>query len=170
MGLEWSALGQTWSKDSDWMGFEAVSDEEETRPIGRRDIVVAWRGTVAPSEWYEDLQRKLEPVEEGKAKVEYGFLSIYTSKSDATRYNKSSASEQVMKEVKRLVKFHMTRGKQVSLTITGDSLGGALALLNAYEVATSIPNLPISVISFGAPRVGNIAFIDELYQMGVKTL
>ncbi|KAL7242000.1 hypothetical protein ACSBR1_014558 [Camellia fascicularis] len=75
-----------------------------------------------------------------------------------------------MKEVKRLAKFHKTRGEQVSLTITGHSLGGALALLNAYEAATSIPNLSISVISFRARRVGNIAFRDEIYQMGVKTL
>ncbi|KAL7211357.1 hypothetical protein ACSBR2_014271 [Camellia fascicularis] len=168
--LERSDLGQTWSKDSNWMGFVGVSDDEETRQIGRRDIVVAWHVMVASSEWYEDLQRKLEPIEKGEAKVEYGFLSIYTSKSDATRYNKSSLSEQVKKEVKRLAKFHKTRGEQVSLTITGHSLGGALALLNAYEAATSIPNLPISVISFGARRVGNIAFRDEIYQMGVKTL
>ncbi|GMP71742.1 hypothetical protein CsSME_00030034 [Camellia sinensis var. sinensis] len=127
------------------MGFVAVSDDEETRRIGRRDVVVAWRGTVAPSEWYKDLQRKLEPIGEGEAKVEHGFLSIYISKSDATRYNKSSALEQVMKEVKRLVKFHKTRGEQVSLTITRHSLGGALALLNAYEAATAIPNHPLSV-------------------------
>ncbi|GMP71745.1 hypothetical protein CsSME_00030037 [Camellia sinensis var. sinensis] len=75
-----------------------------------------------------------------------------------------------MKEVKRLVKFLKTRGEQVSLTITRHSLGGAFALLNAYEAATAIPNLHISVISFGAPRVGNIAFRDEIHQMGVKTL
>ncbi|THG00550.1 hypothetical protein TEA_024377 [Camellia sinensis var. sinensis] len=75
-----------------------------------------------------------------------------------------------MKEVKRLVKFHKTIGEQVSLTITGHSLGDALALLNVYEAATSIPNLPISVISFVAPRVGNIASRGKIYQMGVKTL
>ncbi|THG00546.1 hypothetical protein TEA_024373 [Camellia sinensis var. sinensis] len=39
--LEWSTLGQTWSKDSNWMGFVAMSDDEETRRIERRDIVVA---------------------------------------------------------------------------------------------------------------------------------
>ncbi|XP_052180606.1 phospholipase A1-Igamma1, chloroplastic [Diospyros lotus] len=168
--LERSKLGETWSKDSNWMGFVAVSHDEESRRIGRRDIAVAWRGTVAPSEWYEDMQQQLEPVGGGDARVERGFLSIYKSKSIATRYNKSSASEQVMKEVKRLVDFYKDRGEEVSLTITGHSLGGALALLNAYEAATTIPNLPISVISFGAPRVGNIAFRDELYQLGVKTL
>lgn len=168
--LNRSRLGQTWSKDSNWMGFVAISDDEETRRIGRRDIVVAWRGTVAPSEWYEDFQRNLEPIGHGEAKVEHGFHSLYTSKSEFTRYNKSSASEQVMEEVTKLVKFYKEKGEEVSLTITGHSLGGALALLNAYEAAVSIPGLPINVISFGAPRVGNIAFRNELHQMGVKTL
>ncbi|KAA8519431.1 hypothetical protein F0562_013694 [Nyssa sinensis] len=165
-----SHLVDKWSKDSNWMGYVAVSNDEESCRIGRREIVVAWRGTVVPSEWYEDLQRKLDPIGHGEAKVEHGFLSIYTSKCDSTRYNKSSASEQVMKEVKRLVEFYKERGEEVSLTITGHSLGGALALLNAYEAAASFPGLHINVISFGAPRVGNIAFRDELHQMGVKTL
>lgn len=168
--LKRSNLADTWSKDSNWMGFVAVSDDEETHRIGRRDIVVAWRGTVAPSEWYEDFQRKLEPIGHGDAKVEHGFQSIYTSKNEQTRYNKTSASEQVMKEVIKLVKFYREKGEEVSLTITGHSLGGALALLNAYEAADTIPGLPVSVISFGAPRVGNIAFRDELHQMGVKIL
>lgn len=100
------------------MGYVAVSDDTETRRIGCRDIVVAWRGTVSPSEWLED------------------------------RGN----------------------GEEVSLTVTGHSLGGALALLNAHEAARSIPGLPVSVISFGAPRVGNEAFGDEIRDLGVKVL
>ncbi|XWS12311.1 hypothetical protein CRYUN_Cryun37aG0078800 [Craigia yunnanensis] len=60
--------------------------------------------------------------------------------------------------------------QEVSLTITGHSLGGALALLNAYEAAANLPCLPVSVISFGAPRVGNSAFRSELDELEVKTL
>ncbi|KAL5701996.1 hypothetical protein ACHQM5_027272 [Ranunculus cassubicifolius] len=154
--LERSHLVDTWSKDSNWMGYVAVSDDEETKRIGRRDICVSWRGTVAPTEMYEDLQKKLQPIGHGELKVEHGFLQVYKSKDQSTRYNKTSASEQ--------------KGEEVSLTITGHSLGGALAILNAYEAAATISDLPINVISFGAPRVGNVAFKDKLHEMGVKTL
>lgn len=160
----------TWSKDSNWMGFVGVSGGRESERIGRRDIVVAWRGTVLPSEWYEDMQKDLEPLGHGEARVERGFLSIYKSKRLSTRYNKMSASEQVMEEVRRLVRVFKEKGEEVSLTITGHSLGGALALLSAYEASRMFPSLPISVISFGAPRVGNIAFRDELHHKGVKAL
>ncbi|CAA0823738.1 alpha/beta-Hydrolases superfamily protein [Striga hermonthica] len=156
--------------DSNWMGFVAVSGDEESRRIGRRDVAVAWRGTVAPSEWYDNMQSRLEPVGRGDAMVEHGFLSIYSSKSRTSRYNRLSASEQAMVEVQRLVNHYRALGEEVSLTVTGHSLGGALAQLNAYEAAANFPGLPVSVISFAAPRVGNIAFRDELYQMGVKTL
>ncbi|GMY38009.1 phospholipase A1-Igamma1, chloroplastic-like [Fagus crenata] len=166
--LERSHLGETWSKDSNWMGYVAVSNNEESKRIGRRDIVMAWRGTVAPTEWFTDLKAKLESIGNGNIKVQHGFLSIYKTKSEFTRYNKLSASEQVMQEVNRLIEFY--KGEEISFTITGHSLGGALALLNAYEAATLIPGLPISVISFGAPRVGNMAFKDKLTEMKVKTL
>ena len=69
-----------------------------------------------------------------------------------------------MTEVTKLVNFYKgKKGEEVSLTITGHSLGGALALINAYEVATTFLDLPVSVISFGAPRVGNIAFKDIIH-------
>ncbi|CAO2839917.1 unnamed protein product [Amaranthus hypochondriacus] len=168
--LEKSQVAETWSTHSNWMGFIGVSNDEESKRIGRRDIVVSWRGTVSVSEWYEDFQRKMERFGHGDAKVEEGFLSIYTSKHESSRYNQSSASEQVTKEVGRLIHYYKKRGEEVSLTITGHSLGGALALLTAYEAAATFVNLPVSVISFGAPRVGNSAFRDELNELGVNTL
>ncbi|KAJ8762057.1 hypothetical protein K2173_006659 [Erythroxylum novogranatense] len=161
---------ETWSKESNWMGYVAVSNDEESQRIGRRDIVVVWRGTVAPTEWLLDLRTKLEVLDDTKAMVQQGFLTIYKSKDELTRYNKLSASEQVMQEVTRLVNSYKGRGEKVSLTTTGHSLGGALAVLSAYEAAQSFPGLFVSVISFGAPRVGNIDFKEKLNESGVKTL
>jgi len=117
--------------------------------------------------------------ENSSVKVERGFLSIYTSKNHNTRYNKLSASEQAMKELGRLVDVYTQRGEDVSITMTGHSLGGALALLSAYEVAAKglnshkahpDSNVPVTVFSFAAPRVGNNAFKDRLEAMGVKVL
>lgn len=161
-----------WSKDSNFMGYVAVSGDRETARIGRRDILVAWRGTVAPTEWFNDLRTKLQRFdrEDKNVKVQSGFHTIYKSKDEETRYNKLSASEQVMQELERLVKFFKGRGEEVSLTISGHSLGGALALLNAYEAAKMFPDVFISVISFGSPRVGNVAFKEKLNALGVKTL
>lgn len=176
----------TWSKDSNWIGYVAVSTDEEVRRLGRRDIVVAWRGTVTQLEWMEDFQDILHPLGEvgslhqnSSVKVERGFLSIYTSKNRNTKYNKLSASEQAMKELGRLVDLYTQKGEDLSITITGHSLGGALALLSAYEIAAKGLNshkadpdrtVPVTVFSFGGPRVGNWAFKDRLEAMGVKVL
>ncbi|GLJ20825.1 hypothetical protein SUGI_0379620, partial [Cryptomeria japonica] len=178
-----------WSKDSNWMGYVAVStDEDEIKRLGRRDIMVAWRGTVTQLEWMENLRDILHPIgdlgcsECTAIKVERGFLSIYTSKNYAIRYNKHSASEQVMDEmdeIRRLVALYTELGDEVSISICGHSLGGALALLNAFEIAAKGVNVhandptrkfPVTVFSFGAPRVGNGAFKETLEELGVKVL
>lgn len=183
-GRPYSVDDNTWSNDSNWIGYVAVStDEEVIKRLGRRDIVVAWRGTVTQLEWMEDFQDILHPLGEphdnSSVKVERGFLSMYTSKDQNTRYNKLSASEQAMKELGRLVDVYTQKGEDVSITITGHSLGGALALLSAYEVAAKGVNshkadpertVPVTVFSFGAPRVGNWAFKERLEALGVKVL
>ncbi|KAE8656194.1 Early-responsive to dehydration stress protein (ERD4) isoform 1 [Hibiscus syriacus] len=95
----------SWSKNSNWMGYVAVSGGAETARIGRRDILVAWRGTVVLNEWYSDLRTSLQPLGKTNIKVQRGFLSIFSSKGEFTRYNKLSASEQVMEEIRKLVYF-----------------------------------------------------------------
>ncbi|KAK7828386.1 phospholipase a1-igamma3 [Quercus suber] len=77
-------------------------------------------------------------------------------------------------EVKRL-------GRQISITITGHSLGAALATLSAYDIAEMRLNIvhdgecvtnkiPITVYSFAGPRVGNLKFKERCDELGVKVL
>jgi len=174
-----------WSTHANWMGFIAVAtDEEEIKRLGRRDIVIAWRGTVTNLEWIADLMDFLRPAELNNVhphpdvKVEAGFLNLYTAREHDCRYCKSSARDQVLSELRRLLQKY--RGEQLSITITGHSLGSALAVLSAYDIAETGLNrsesddqadsIPTTVFSFAGPRVGNAAFKDRCEELGVKFL
>uniref|UniRef100_A0A0D6QS52 Fungal lipase-type domain-containing protein n=1 Tax=Araucaria cunninghamii TaxID=56994 RepID=A0A0D6QS52_ARACU len=171
-----------WSRHANWMGFIAVAtDEQEIKRLGRRDIVVAWRGTVTYLEWIADLMDYLRPATlnyvqpHPDVKVESGFLNLYTARDEDCRFCKSSARDQVVEELKRLVAKY--KGEQLSITITGHSLGSALAMLSAYDIAELGLNcpegsnmIPVTVFSFAGPRVGNGAFKDRCEELGLKFL
>jgi len=142
---------ESWSTDSNWMGYVAVcTDEEKVKQLGRRDILIAWRGTIRNSEWVANMKQTLSPAAMDKRPnekrvgppitVETGFLGLYTSKNPKTRYNKTSARTQVLTELKRLLDKY--EGEELSITICGHSLGSALATINAYDIAQSGLNIP----------------------------
>lgn len=84
---------RVWSQRANWIGYIAVSTDEATAKLGRRDVVIAWRGTVTQLEWVHDLMDFLRPVEsEGipcpdpSVKVESGFVDLYTDKDPSCRF------------------------------------------------------------------------------------
>lgn len=173
---------KVWSKNANWIGYVAVSNDEMSKQLGRRDITISWRGTVTRLEWVHDLMDFLRPVSDERipcpdptVKVESGFMDLYTDKDLTCRYCKFSAREQILSEVKRLIELY--QDEDVSITITGHSLGSALAILSAYDLAETGLHMcqdsramPISVFSFSGPRVGNSRFNERLEWLGVKVL
>ncbi|XP_042495720.1 phospholipase A1-Ibeta2, chloroplastic-like [Macadamia integrifolia] len=158
---------------SSWIGYVAVCDDKrEISRMGRRDITIALRGTATCLEWAENMRDVLVrvPGEENSGrnqpvKVECGFQSLYKTPGS----NMPSLAESVMEEVRRLMNLY--KGETLSITVTGHSLGAALALLIADELSTCEPEMPpIAVFSFGGPRVGNRAFADRVRNNGVKVL
>uniref|UniRef100_A0ACD5WL95 Uncharacterized protein n=1 Tax=Avena sativa TaxID=4498 RepID=A0ACD5WL95_AVESA len=161
-----------------WIGYLAVSTPEMTRRLGRRDVLVSFRGTVTPAEWLANLMSSLEPARldpcdpRPDVKVESGFLSLYTSADKTCRFGGAgSCREQLLREVSRLIHSGDSRS-DTSVTLAGHSMGGALATLLAYDLAELGLNraAPITVFSFGGPRVGNAAFKARCDQLGVKAL
>lgn len=161
------------STRSSWIGYVAVcQDREEIARLGRRDVVITYRGTATCMEWLENLRANLTdlpncvgPKENGPM-VESGFLSLYTSRTASHR----SLQEMVKEEIARVIE---TYGGDVplSFTITGHSLGAALATLTAYDITTTYANAPmVTVISFGGPRVGNRGFRCHLERSGTRIL
>ncbi|XVF32462.1 hypothetical protein REPUB_Repub17cG0085000 [Reevesia pubescens] len=173
---------KVWSRNANWIGYVAVSNNEISKRLGRRDITIAWRGTVTRLEWIADLMDFLKPISSNKipwadssVKAESGFLDLYTDKDENCRYCKFSAREQILTEVKRLLEMY--QGEEISITITGHSLGSALAILSAYDIVESGVNVlegsravPVSVFSFSGPRVGNVRFKERIETLGVKVL
>ena len=159
---------------SSWMGYVAVcEDRREIARMGRRDIVIALRGTATCLEWAENMRDLLVQIPgeddsvqgQGQPKVECGFLSLYKTRGAHV----PSLAESVVQEIQRLMEVY--KGETLSITVTGHSLGAALAVLVADELSTcdfEVP--PLAVFSFGGPRVGNRGFANRIKQNNVKVL
>ncbi|XP_062183181.1 phospholipase A(1) DAD1, chloroplastic-like [Phragmites australis] len=181
-----SAPGWLSSCSSSYIGFVAVCDnEDEIERLGRRDVVIAYRGTTTCSEWVDNFQSTLtrlpaagprsnDASEEEEPMVESGFWRLFTGPGEAH----SSLQDQVRGEVQRIIREYGGKGMPpLSITVTGHSLGAALAVLTAYEITTAIvhqcgeDDAPmVTAVSFGCPRVGNAAFRRRLEESGGKVL
>ncbi|XP_073128667.1 phospholipase A(1) DAD1, chloroplastic [Henckelia pumila] len=169
----------TWmAMQSSWIGYVAVcQNKKEIARLGRRDVVIALRGTVTCLEWLENLRATLTPLSGAAADhsgdpddsevpmVESGFLSLYTSAFE----NRPSLQTQLKQEISRILEKY--GNEPLSFTITGHSLGAALATVAAYDIKNTFGNSPlVTVISFAGPRVGNWSFRCELENQGTKIL
>ncbi|KAJ8748705.1 hypothetical protein K2173_011253 [Erythroxylum novogranatense] len=167
----WMDKAPSWmSTQSSWIGYVAVcQNKEEIARLGRRDVVIAYRGTATCLEWLENLRATLAPLPNARNEccpmVESGFLSLYTSATQMCQ----SLRDMVREEIQRLLQSY--GDEPLSLTITGHSLGAALATLTAYDIKTTFNPAPlVTVMSFGGPRVGNRSFRQHLEKQGTKVL
>ncbi|XP_058103532.1 phospholipase A1-Ialpha2, chloroplastic-like [Magnolia sinica] len=173
---------QNWTSCSRWIGYVAVSSDDQVKRLGRRDVVIAFRGTVTNSEWIANFMSslttaRLDPQNPRlDVKVELGFLNLYTSADDSTsKFGHGSCREQLLSEISRIKNEY--KNEQLSITVAGHSMGSALALLLAYDITElglnktqSDHGIPTTVYSFGGPRVGNSSFKERCKELGAKVL
>ncbi|KAL8062375.1 hypothetical protein ABFX02_02G142700 [Erythranthe guttata] len=157
---------------SAWVGYVAVcTDKCEIARLGRRDVVVAYRGTATCAEWLENMRVALTRLPDDMAHgdresmVQSGFLSMYTAREGTRRSLQDSIREEIGKILEKYA------DEPISITVTGHSLGAALAALTAYDIAGEFKHAPlVTVLSFGGPRIGNKNFRSQLEKIGTKVL
>lgn len=113
------------------------------------NAVIAFRGSEETSvaDWITDLKfaKQVYPyagTEKKNIKVHHGFMEAYRSIRDT-----------ILQEAKKT--------KYQRIIFTGHSLGAALAMLAALDVDYNVPGKEIVCYTFGAPKVGNAAFVKS---------
>ncbi|PSC69206.1 alpha beta-hydrolase [Micractinium conductrix] len=139
-------------------GFKALRDPHtDTRLIlGWSDgtLALGYRGTASRTNAVTDLKFLRTPHQPRAfhaghlALVHSGFWRAYTANGNR---------DTLRGEVQDIV-GGFSGASQPRILVTGHSLGGALAMLAAYDIAEAFPEAEVTVVTFGAPRVGNRAF------------
>lgn len=181
----------SWDRESNWIGYIAVTTDEVSRKLGRREVYVVFRGTTRNYEWVnvlgarpesadsllrpKSLQKGIlsgdnnkgstdedEDEDEGEVKVMDGWLKIYVSSDPNSSFTSLSAREQLQAKIKEL--RNQYKDESLSITFTGHSLGASLATLAAFDAVENgvAADIPVSAIVFGSPQVGNKAFNERI--------
>ena len=112
------------------------------------DVFIAIRGTEGVWEWVQDIKflpRPFSPVQ-GSGLTEDGFTDMYLSFS-LTPGPSSTFLSDVSAAIPATAK----------VTISGHSLGSALATLLALDIAVNT-KLPVKLYTLASPRVGDLSF------------
>ncbi len=120
-------------------------------PATNEDLIVI-RGTITTREWIRNIQatqRKLPEADNG-ARVHKGFQEIYESFT----LDRGPFEGDFVDAVKA------GAFSDSPIIVTGHSLGGALAVLTATDIARFDGAAQTRLITVASPRVGNEAFRD----------
>lgn len=148
--------GRDWSLPDDYSLLKTLyaAYEGDCIPLGfiakqDDDLYVVWRGTDNLEEWIQDVkfeQNKCAFFDDG-IRVELGFHELYVT----SKGNEHPSPRDICVHTLNIEE------NINNVFVTGHSLGGALAVLNALDIATNMKNIPI-VYTFAGPRVGNHDF------------
>ena len=146
--------------------------ESDTRALlawGRGTVVVSFRGTATRKNVLTDI-KFWQTAHLPKRRSAVGItLRVHVGFYSAWRLQ--GFDERLLNRVDELLKLAEggedneeqppTPRPPAKLFLTGHSRGGALAVVAAADIRRRHPDLPMTVYTYGAPRVGNLGFVQE---------
>jgi hypothetical protein len=128
------------------------------------NVVISIRGTEGTQEWLQDAKFLgiSCPILPGSGCSEDGFTAVYQS----LRMTQDPVSKRLVEALPNLIFPQPV----ASVTVSGHSLGGALATLCALDVAANTPFKNPLVYSYASPRTGDASFVDTYNQLVPNTV
>lgn len=118
--------------------------------IYSQDIIVGVRGTSNIRNWITDLRYLQASCAYGSdCRAHKGFMD---AAQDIIEDNLYDAVRSALKDY-----------PGSNITVTGHSLGGAVATLLGVYIRESFPKRTVNIYTYGAPRVGNMAFMNYIH-------
>jgi len=156
----------------DFKSWDVIYDEESDTAgffaFNENTILIAFKGTSSMQNVKTDLDIKKvihPPPRRLSVHSAWGLRkkksTVRVHKGFHEAWCKNDYNKKVMEKLLELYHERVGQNSDVHIYITGHSLGGALAVLCAYEASTLLPDAPLTVYTYGQPRVGNRAFSDD---------
>ncbi|KAJ8519295.1 hypothetical protein ONZ45_g3769 [Pleurotus djamor] len=121
----------------------------------KKEFILAFRGT-EPTKGDGDCSIDLSICKTNLSLplVESNGAKVHTGFQKAWGYVSEQVTQDLMKELKSKPGYRVV--------VTGHSLGGALAAVSSLQIKKTFPKLALKMFSYGAPRVGDLAFVKTL--------
>ncbi|ETS81015.1 hypothetical protein PFICI_06017 [Pestalotiopsis fici W106-1] len=115
----------------------------------RKELVVGVRGSYNIRNWLADLRFLQASCPYGAmCRVHRGFWQAFQDITDDSFY------EALRESIHNYPDYNVT--------VTGHSLGGAVALLLGSYIREEFESVNVDIYTYGAPRVGNVVFMNYL--------
>lgn len=120
-----------------------------------KTLCFSFASTRSIGHWQKDVRFKQKhPVE----------LSFYEQHPDIQIH---SGMYEICREILPAMRQLVRKTRPARLLFEGHSLGGALAVITACDIRHLFPDIPVLVVTFGQPRIGNLEFADHVFMSGI---
>ncbi|TFK48453.1 alpha/beta-hydrolase [Heliocybe sulcata] len=125
-----------------------------------KTVIVAHQGT--------DVSKIVPDLEDIDFTLEVLDATLFPGMSSSLEVHSGFAGTQAASalDVLTAVKTAMSKYDTSTVTVTGHSLGAAIALLDYVFLKAQLPSAAVSMIGYGLPRVGNQAFANYVDSIG----
>jgi len=121
----------------------------------KKYVAIAFRGSKSMEDWTNNIKI---------SKVKFGS-NVYQPADDMPNnakvhrgFNQALFADSLPERVKTVVSYVLSMNPGYRVLVTGHSLGGSVGTLFGTYLALENSNVPIQVLNFGCPKIGNQTF------------